>query len=355
MHWAKAREGTPWHLGTSGVPAPSPADGSAFLPAELGDAFSSLGDRHGFPDLRRAIAALHGVAEDGVVVSDGTSLANYATLSVLAGPQDRALVETPTYGVLAEIPRFHGAAVERLERRPEDGWCPRLDDLRAALDAPGPPVRAVALTRLHNPTGTDLPAGFLRSLAMLAEERDFHVLFDEVYLDFVDAPPAHRFSPRFLSTGSLTKVYGFGGLRIGWVVGHPEAVRPVAEFSFYLAVNASAPSQLAACRVLARRGELLEGSRQRAARGRAIVERWLASRDDASWVPPAGGLVGFVRLHRVRDTAAFAARLLEEEEVAVAAGEHFGRAGWIRIGFGIDEAPLREALRRLGRALDAAR
>lgn len=356
MYWAKAHEDAPWHLGTSGAPGPGAAEqAELFAPPGEGmpDRTASTGDRFGFEAVRRAVATAWDASEDGVLVSDGTSLANYTALTALAGPGDRALVEAPTYPVLAEIPRFHGVTVERLERRPEDGWLPSLDGIRDAVARSGPPVRAVVLTRLHNPTGVDLPADLLRELASLAERHDFHVLLDEVYLDFVDATPGFRLSPRFLSTGSLTKVYGFGGLRIGWVLGDPAAMRAVRELSFYLAVNASSPSQLAALRVLARRAEFRDRARRRAAAGRAVLEAWMAGRSDVSWVPPAGGLIGFVRLHRVPDTAAFAARILRTHEVAVVPGEQFGRPGWIRVGFGIDEPRLRGALARLGAALDA--
>lgn len=357
MHWAKAREGATWHLGTSGTPAPGPDAEAAFfaatpdLPAGRS---ASTGDRFGYAALREAVARAYGAREDGVLVSDGTSLANYAALTAMAGPGDRVLVETPTYPVLAEIPRFHGAVVERLPRRAEDGWQPRLDDVRAALARPGPPLRAVALTRLHNPTGADLDPAFLDGLAALAEANDFHVMLDEVYLDFVDAEPGHRISPRFVTTGSLTKVYGFGGLRIGWVIGDPRVLRPVREFSFYLSVNASSPSQAAALRVLERREELRAGARRRAAAGLAVMDAWIASRADVSWVRPAGGLVGFVRVHRVADTRAFARRILETRGVAVAEGEFFGAPGHLRVGFGVDAPALLGGLERLGAALDEA-
>jgi aspartate/methionine/tyrosine aminotransferase len=354
MHWAKDRERAAFHLGASGTPSPPSEEVAAFFDSN-DDAASSAGDRHGFGDLRAAIAAAHGVTEDSVLVSDGASLANYATLAVAAGPGDRVLVETPTYGVLEQIPRFHGAEVERLARRPEDAWTPPLDAIAAAAARPGAPLRAVVLTRLHNPSGTNLAPEFLEQLARVAEAHSLHVLFDEAYLDFVDETPAHRFSPRFLSTGSLTKGLGFGGLRIGWVIAAPRTLAPVREFSFYLAVNASAPAQRAAVRILAKRAHYVERARRIAARGRAIVDAWLASRDDVSWVAPAGGLIGFIRLHRVEDTEAFASRLLAEADVAVAAGEHFGMGGWVRVGFGAEESSLREGLARMGRALDDLR
>lgn len=354
MHWAKDREGAAFHLGASGTPSPPPHEIAPLFGAE-DDAASSAGDRYGFADLRAAIARLHDVADDAVLVSDGASLANYTALTALAGGGDRILVETPTYRILEDIPRLHGAEVEPLARQPTNAWSPSLEAIDVAAARSHAPLRAVVLTRLHNPSGADVSTSFLGELARLAAARDFHVLFDEAYLDLVDVKPAHRFSPRFLTTGSLTKGLGFGGLRIGWVIGAPETLAPVREISFYLAVNAAAPSQHAAVRVLANRAHYLERARGIATAGRAIVEEWLASRDDVSWIPPAGGLIGFVRLHHVADTDAFAARLFAEQGVAVAAGEHFGLSGWIRIGFGVEAAKLREGLARLGRALDAVR
>ncbi len=358
MHWAKQRsERAELSLGASGVHVPPDGELGRLLWEEAADAdpFSSDGDYWGEPALKEAIAAVHGVEADAVLVSAGTSLANYTALAALAGPGERVLVEAPTYPALAEVPRFQGATVERIARRPENGWQPSLDEIAEAAGAGGEPVRAVVLTRLHNPSGADVPAAFLEGLAELAERFDFRVLWDEVYLDFVDdAVPAHRVSPRFVTTTSLTKVHGFGGLRVGWIVGAPDVLAPMKELSFYLAVNGAAWSQAMAARVLGHRERVLARSRGIAARGFAIVEEWIAGRRDVSWHRPEAGLSGLVKLANVEDTRAFATRLFERESVAVAEGDFFGMPGWIRISWGIGEDDLREALTRLGRALDEA-
>jgi aspartate/methionine/tyrosine aminotransferase len=356
MHWAKQRsERAELSLGASGVHIPPDGElARVLLGADVVDPFGSKGDSWGEPGLKEAIAAVHGVDADSVLVSAGTSLANYNALAALAGPGDRVLVETPAYAALAEIPRFQGATVERFSRRPERGWEPSLDEIRE-LAQRGDPVRAVVLTRLHNPSGADVSRAFLEGLAALAERLGFLVLFDEVYLEFAEgATPAHRVSPRFVTTTSLTKVHGFGGLRVGWIVATPEVLAPMKELSFYLAVNGAAWSQEIARRVLERRDLVLARSRGIAARGLAIVERWIAGRDDVSWTRPAAGLCGLVQLARVADTRSFAERLFERESVAVAPGDFFGIPGWIRVSWGIPEDDLREALARLGRALDDA-
>jgi aspartate/methionine/tyrosine aminotransferase len=350
MHWAKTWVGqVPYCLGASGISPESPDE---FDP---GGTAESQGNYFGLPELRRAIAGMHGVGVDHVLVSEGTSLANYTALSVLAGPGERILVESPTYPVIEEIPRFHRAEVARLPRRAEHAWQPRIEDVQEQLERPGAPLAAVVLTRLHNPSCVDLDAEFLQALARLAEEHRFTVLLDEVYLDFVDgAVPGHRISPRFVSTGSLTKVYGFGPLRVGWAVGAPALLRPIQEFSFYLQVDGAQRSQAAGVRVIEARERVLARSRAIAARGRSIVEDWISARGDVSWTPPAGGITGFVRLERLQTTAELAARLREEAGVNIAEGEYFGHPGWARISFGGEEETVREALRRLGLALDAA-
>jgi aspartate/methionine/tyrosine aminotransferase len=353
MHWAKRRvANAPYSLGTSGVSEP-PEAASLELRAQSERArpFSSPENYYGIPTLRAALVAAYDAHPDGVLVSEGTSLANYTALAVLCGPGDRVLVESPTYPALHEIPRFLGATVERLPRDPAAGWSPSLADIERAAGTPN--LRLVVLTRLHNPTGTELAPEFLERLAALAERHDFHVLLDEVYLDFIEgARPGHHYGPRFVSTGSLTKVYGFGGLRVGWVIGDPTVIDPMRELSFYLAVDGATTSQRIATTVIEARARYLARSREIARVALDTADAWIRARDDVSWVRPVSGLIGLVHLHRVADTRAFAARLFDDEGVAIAEGEFFSRPGWIRIALGADPERVEEAFRRLGRALD---
>jgi hypothetical protein len=88
MHWAKQWCGRlPYCLGASGVPAVSPEE----LPAP--PAPYAEPNYYGSEALRRAVASAQGAAPEGVLISEGTSLANYTALAVLAGPGERILVE----------------------------------------------------------------------------------------------------------------------------------------------------------------------------------------------------------------------------------------------------------------------
>ncbi len=350
MHWAKSTVGCfPYCLGASGIPSPDPAE---FAPAP--SAYSGP-NYYGLQSLRAAVATAHGVAPERVLVSGGTSLANYTALTTLATPGARILVEDPTYPVLASIPDFHGATVEPFARRPEDGWLPDVDAIARQARGAVAPVAAIVLTRLHNPSGVDVRPATMAAFAALADELDCLVLWDEVFLDFLpDATPAHQLSDRFLSTGSLTKVYGFGGLRVGWVIGPPDLLRPMKELSLYLEVDGALPAQETGREVLAQRERFRRRAIDVSARGRAVVDEWLATRTDVDWIPPAGGISGFLHLQNVPDTAAFAERLRADHGVNVAEGEYFDQPGWVRICWGRSESLVRGALERVGAALDEA-
>jgi hypothetical protein len=72
MHWAKTWVGqVPFCLGASGVSTPNREE---FDPGP--SALASTPNYFGAPELRGAIAHMHGVGVDHVLVSDGASLAN---------------------------------------------------------------------------------------------------------------------------------------------------------------------------------------------------------------------------------------------------------------------------------------
>src|SRR5678815_495434 len=79
----------------------------------------------------------------------------------------------------------------------------------------------VFLANPHNPTGAFEGAGAMSRLADLAASRGGVLVSCEVYMEF--ARPAERvhaalLAPNAVSIGSLTKAYGLGALRVGWIL-----------------------------------------------------------------------------------------------------------------------------------------
>ena len=97
-------------------------------------------------------------------------------------------------------------------------------DLRL-LAALRPTTRAVVVNFPHSPTGALPPRSTLDALVDIVEQRGAWLVSDEVYR-LLELDPAERWpaavdrSQRALSIGVMSKAFGLGGLRIGWVVCH---------------------------------------------------------------------------------------------------------------------------------------
>jgi len=100
-------------------------------------------------------------------------------------------------------------------------------DLDAVLGALSPDVRVIYLTDPNNPTGLAIPNGALGRICEAAPQAI--VLLDEAYGEYSGrtaiGPMLDRY--RNLIVGrTFAKAYGLAGLRIGAIIGHPDALAP---------------------------------------------------------------------------------------------------------------------------------
>jgi hypothetical protein len=193
-----------------------------------------------------------------------------------------------------------------------------------------------------------------RALARLDEGP--WIVVNEVYRDFIrrGPPPAgHTLGPRAVSLSSLTKVYGLGYTRVGWIVGDPALIHRASRINDFGVVNAPFIADTIGALAFARRKSLLARTTGILRTNRKIFDRFLAAAPRLELVPPAGGLIQFPRVRGVSNTRAFVERAIRKHGVLVVPGEFFGGPGHVRIGIGARRpAVLAEGLRRLARALD---
>jgi aspartate/methionine/tyrosine aminotransferase len=298
------------------------------------------------------LAAYYNMPEEMFLTVGGTSSAIYVICAALLSPGDVAIVETPTYEPLRAVPESLGARVIRVPRPHESAYSLDWDRLEALVARDRP--RLVVLSDYHNPSGVGLASEDLVRLARLAHAADFRVFLDTVYLDFCDGPvrcPA-RLSPRFIVGSSLTKVYGLGSLRFGWVVTMDRAVglRLRRAHDHMMVVHAR-PSEEAAERALAAGEDLRAEAWALAREAMPIVARWVDETPGIDWVPPAAGVFAFPRLPRGTDARALVDLLEERYETLAAPGNFFDAPGYLRIGVGRGAEVVREGLARISEAL----
>ena len=348
MRWAKRHLTSyePSNLGMSGVPSVSAAD----LPYPDDVPYWAPEGERGDPELCRAIATRYGVDPEGVMLSAGTSLANFLVYLVEARGGHVA-VETPAYESLLRTPEAVGATVAAFRRDEARGW--RIDPASLEVAARAG-TRLLVVTDLHNPTGARLHRDDLALLLDHAKRRDAAVLVDEIYLDLATAPArtAALADPRVIVTNSLTKAHGLGGLRVGWILAHPDRIARIAAWNDLVCPAHPVPSIVLAKRYLPQADRFLARTRSQAAARLAQTDAWVRSRRDVSWVAPAGGISGFLRLPPGLSGDVLAEHAMKARGVRVIPGSFFQSPGHVRVSYGLAEGDLARALESLGHALD---
>ena len=314
------------------------------------------GDFHGQgnPELKEEIAKRYGVEQDQVLIpGGGTSLCNFLFAAALLGEGDQAIVETPTYEPLQALVQSTGAEIVPLPRPPERN-CDI--DIEECLDLMKPSVKLVIITRLHNPSGRDISIDLLQQIGERAAEIGAYVLVDEVYLDFLpegESTPAVTLHPNLLSTNSLTKVYGQGGLRTGWGIGPEDLVRKCWRINNVLGVVPPFIPDAVAFELFRNGGveRIQAWGRGRARENMTIVENWMGGQSQLSWIKPDAGIFALIRLKNHRKTDLFVQFLKEKFRTAVMPGTFFGVSDGFRLGFGCEPGKLKEGLHRIDLAL----
>ncbi len=312
----------------------------------------------GLPELRRAIAER--VAErtgvptgpENVVVTAGGQSALFAAHMVTLDQGDRALYCDPYYATYPGTIRATGAIDVAVPTRPEDDFQPRAD----AISARASGARTLLINTPNNPTGVTYPRATLDAIGRVASDHDLWLISDEVYDtqtwqgDHLSARAVPGLAERCIVIGSLSKSHAMTGSRLGWLV----APVTVAEAAATLATNTTygvpAFIQMAALTALALGTEFETAIAEPFRRRRGLALARLAGANGLRPVPSAGGMYLMLDIRATGLTGTdFAARLLEDERIAVMPGESFGQmaAGHVRVAMTIADADFADAIDRL--------
>lgn len=330
IQWALQFYGqVPYDLASSGVPH------AAWR--ELGLATPNIEDAAAYKALPAAIAKHTCVSPAEVVPALGTSHAIFLAYASVASAGDSILVETPGYEPLTRTAEGLGLEVRTFERPRANGF--RVDpDRVAALMTPR--TRAIVVTTLHNPTGVGVSDDVIRELAKIADARGAWVIVDEVYAPFEDLREdgvfdrsARRLAPNVIAISSLTKCWGLGNHRIGWLLG-PEPVVEAARAAS-IATFGHLPLSHAAYAVALfdALGPLSRRARALVAGKRELAAKWAEALPNAHWSAPSSGLFGMLTLPGRGDLRPRIEDLAKREGVLVGAGSFFGAPESFRLSW----------------------
>ncbi len=310
--------------------------------------------------LRERIAALYpGAAAENVLVTNGTSEANYTALWGLLDRGDRAAVMLPTYMQTWGLARAYGGHADayRLRLRPARGGEARRWALdRASLArAVTRKTRLIVVTNPNNPTGAVLTGEEMDAIVDAARSVRAWIVADEVYRGAEIAggelsPTFWGRYPRVLVTSGLSKAFGLPGLRIGWIAGPPGTIARLCGYHDYMTLTPTMLSDRLARAALepTRRDAILARTRRILRESLPKMEAWIRSHGEIfDYVPPVAGAIALVGYRLPISSVALFDRLRLEESVLITPGAHFGTGKSFRVGFGYDLEKSLEGLARI--------
>ena len=315
--------------------------------------------------LRTAIARLHGVDAEDVVVTVGGVHALFLLGFTLCEPGDEVIIAEPVFPLARNTLTAVGAVVRTLPLSFDRGYQP---DVAAFEDLLTPRTKLVSLASPQNPSGVAIPPRTLSEIrASMAKRAPLAwLVMDETYREAAYgadpvAASAVELAQRLVSVASLSKCHGAPGLRIGWAITRDAALRDqLVTAKFNTVISCSRVDEVLALQVLAQRGRIIGERCRRLQTNLAIVAAW-AERNakQVDWVRPDAGALCCVRLKRaVFDDAAVERfySALTPQGVRVAPGDWFGEERRVfRLGFGLPTAPeLEQALECLSVGLGHA-
>jgi len=189
-----------------------------------GNRYPSREEKSG--DLTEAIARLHGVTRENVLLGAGSGELLKSSVLAFVDGKRHLVAGLPTFETCTGSAKGLGFPVREV---PVDGSL-RLD--LPAMEKAAAGAGLVFFCNPNNPTGTTWPTRDLEGMVdrLGATSPDTVILVDEAYAHFVERSDysslASRASSdkRLIVTRTFSKVFGLAGMRIGYAIGHKDTI-----------------------------------------------------------------------------------------------------------------------------------
>ncbi|HUC19800.1 MAG TPA: histidinol-phosphate transaminase [Acetobacteraceae bacterium] len=208
-------------------------------------AYAALaGELHLYPDssaarLRDAIGRKFGLDPERIVCGAGSDDLIYLLTLAYSGPGTEIIMTAHGFSIYGIAAQYAGA---RTLKAPERNLTADVDAILAQVS---PATRIVFLANPNNPTGSMLPSP---EVARLHEGLPPEVLLvlDGAYAEYVEHPDYDpgialvEATDNTVMTRTFSKVFGMGGMRLGWAYAPPPIVDVLHRVRAPFNVNAAA-------------------------------------------------------------------------------------------------------------------
>jgi len=301
-----------------------------------------------------------------ILVSSGAKQTCFNVCAALLDPGDECVIPAPYWVSYPDMALLADGVPVSVYAGPAQGYKITAAQLAAAIT---PRTKLLIMNSPSNPTGAAYSKAELQALGkVLAKHPQIVIASDEMYehiywatepfTSFAQANP-HLYE-RTVTINGMSKAYAMTGWRIGYCGGPKEIIAAMSTVQGQSTSNASSISQRASTVALnADQSCVAEMNRAFKARHDFVVAG-LNAIPGISCLAGAGTFYAFAdvqgAMHALglKDDNEFAEYLLTQAGVAVVPGSGFGAPNHMRISFACSMDTLKDALRRIEKAVSPA-
>jgi len=238
----------------------------------------SEGNRYAFnelEELKKIIAQKESVDPSFILLGAGSGELLCQTGIAYGLEGGRVLSAFPTFGLLMNYAQAMKADWDKVDLNEKLEF-----DYEKLLSAIKSDTRLVFSCNPNNPTGTVVDSSIVKSFCEEASKKTL-VYADEAYIEFLE--PSEQKSmvqildrtPNLVVSKTFSKIYGLAGLRIGYIVAHPDVLNKIGKYG-----DTISPSQTALAAAKASLGdeEFMKMTRVKNAAARKILTDYLDSK-----------------------------------------------------------------------------
>lgn len=300
-----------------------------------------------------------------IVVSTGAkqSIANVA--QVLLNPGDEVLLPAPYWVSYSAIAILSEAKYIEIPSSIEDDFKITPSQLEAAIT---PKTKMIFFNSPNNPSGTIYSEAEYRALAKVLEKHPrIFILSDEIYEHInYDCKPfsfaaIENMYDRTITVNGLAKAFAMTGWRIGYIGAPAWIAKACTKMQGQVTSGTNCIAQRAAITAVLAPVEKIQFMVDEFKTRRDIIINLLREIKGFKVNVPEGAFYVFPDISAffgktidgttIENAGDFSLFLLEKANVATVAGDGFGTPNCIRISYAASESQIREAIKRIKKAL----
>lgn len=275
---------------------------------------------------------------DNITSEMGCLHGDETIMQEILSPNDIVITFTPGYQQFSDYPKSLGCKVIEIPLLEENNWQLDIDKFKEAMKND---VKLIIINNPSNPTGSYFN---LKDIIKEAKKKNTYILVDEVYRDYRYEESISDLYENGISTGSLSKMFGLAGLRLGWIKAKKEIIDSINLRKDYSFISTGPLSDTLGLIALKNKDLLLDKGKKVIEDNKKVIKEYCDSHKELSIILPKSGTVGLLKYEASIPSEKLCLELLKKYGVFYVPGKCFNAESHVRISFTHDIESLRKGL-----------